>query len=75
MLVDPVDFLEVFRSVFQDGDGIELKTNFRELEEWSSMQALIVIAAIDERFGITIPERDFREAKTVIDLHKLILKG
>lgn len=69
------EFLEVFRSLFQDASGIDLETNFRDLEEWSSMQALIVIAAIDENFGVTIPERDFREAKTVADLHQLIQKA
>lgn len=64
-------FLDVFKSLFQEDDGIVSTTVFRELEEWSSMQALIVIAAIDENFGVTIPERDFREAKTVEDLYKL----
>jgi len=53
---------------------ITANSKFRELEEWSSMQALIVIAAIDEHFGITIPERDFRAAQTVSDLYKLTLK-
>lgn len=69
------EFLEVFRSLFQDGSGIGLQTNFRELEEWSSMQALIVIAAIDENFGVTLQERDFREAKTVDDLYHLTTKN
>lgn len=68
------NFLEVFSSLFQERDVITADSNFRELEEWSSMQALIVIAAIDEHFGITIPERDFRAAKTVSDLHQLTLK-
>jgi acyl carrier protein len=68
------NFLEVFSSLFQERDVITANSNFRELEEWSSMQALIVIAAIDERFGITIPERDFRAAQTVSDLFKLTLK-
>lgn len=53
---------------------ITADSKFRELEEWSSMQALIVIAAIDEHFGITVPERDFRAAQTVSDLHQLTLK-
>jgi len=67
-------FLEVFSSLFQERDVITANSKFRELEEWSSMQALIVIAAIDEHFGITIPERDFRAAQTVSDLYKLTLK-
>ena len=72
---DPSDFLSVFRSLFQDSpDSIVETTLFRELEEWSSMQALIVIAAIDEHFGVTIAEKDFRAAQTVADLYSLTLK-
>lgn len=67
-------FVEVFRSLFQEADGINENTQFRQLEEWSSMQALIVIAAIDEHFGITLPEREFRETKTVGDLYQLTKK-
>lgn len=68
MLKDSEHFIQIFRSLFQDGSEITEDTRFRELDEWSSMQALIVIAAIDEHFGVTIPEREFREARTVGDL-------
>ena len=69
-------FLDVFQSLFQvDAGLIQSNTEFRELEEWSSMQALIVIAAIDEHFGVTIAERDFRDAKTVEDLFLITEKA
>ena len=68
------NFLEVFSSLFQNGNEISVDSKFRELEEWSSMQALIVITEIDEHFGVTIPERDFRAAQTVSDLYQLTLK-
>lgn len=64
-------FLEVMRESFSPGISIEADVAFRELEEWSSMQALIVIAAVDEHFGVTLPEKDFRSAKTFHDLHRL----
>lgn len=68
------EFRKVFSSLFQEeSDAIHGDTKFRDLEEWSSMQALIVIAAVDEHFGVTIAERDFREATTVADLHQLTL--
>ncbi len=69
-------FLEVFSSLFEEGSAsIVGQTRFRELEEWSSMQALLVIAAIDEHFGITIPEKEFRAATTVNDLYQLTQKA
>lgn len=69
----PDTFLQVFSSLFQEDAVIAADSKFRELEEWSSMQALIVIAAIDEHFGVTIPERDFRSAQTVSDLYRLTM--
>lgn len=69
-------FLDIFRSLFYtEPNSIENSTRFRELEEWSSMQALIVIAAIDEHFGVTIPENEFRKAQTVEDLFVLTQKA
>jgi len=68
----PEIFLTVFQALFEEGQGsINSSTEFRKLEEWSSMQALIVIAAVDENFGVTLPEKEFRNAKTVEDLFEL----
>lgn len=64
-------FLEVMKEAFSPSANITAEVEFRELEEWSSMQALIVIAAIDEHFGVTIPEKDFRSAKTFQSLFEL----
>ena len=35
------------------------------------MQALILIAAVDEHFGVTLPEREFRSTETVEDIFNL----
>ena len=41
------EFRKVFSSLFQEeSDAIHGDTKFRDLEEWSSMQALIVIVNI-----------------------------
>jgi acyl carrier protein len=65
-----------FAKTFKDDeDSIVMETRFRELEEWSSMQALIVIAAIDENYGVTIPEKDFRSASTVQELYELVINA
>ena len=74
-MVKAEDFLKTFSENFdQSSSVIDLSTSFRDLEEWSSMQALIVIAAIDEHYGVTITEKDFRAAQTVADLCRLTLK-
>ena len=65
------DFIQVMADTFSPEAEIVPETQFRELEEWSSMQALIVIAAVDEHFGVTLPEKDFRKAQTFQDLYQL----
>ena len=65
------DFIEKFAEQFDDTDASEIKaeTEFRELDEWSSLIALSVIAMVDEEYDITIKGDDIRNAKTVQDLY------
>jgi acyl carrier protein len=71
MSVTSNDFVEVIKGLFADATSINAEVRFRELDEWSSMQALILIAAVDEHFGVTLPEKEFRKANTVEDLFLL----
>lgn len=66
-------FVTVFRSQFQVGaDSISAETEYRKLEEWSSMQSLFIIAVVDEHFGHALKEKDFRDSITVADLFNKI---
>ena len=48
-------------------------TKFRELDEWSSLIALSVIAMVDEVYGITINGEDIRSSQTISDLFNRIM--
>ena len=65
------EFIEKFAEQFDDTDASEIKaeTEFKELDEWSSLIALSVIAMVDEEYDITIKGDDIRNAKTVEDLY------
>lgn len=67
------DFIDAMASCFSPEATVEAGVQFREMEEWSSMQALIVIATVDEHFGVTLPEKDFRKAETFEDLYQLTI--
>ena len=69
------EFIAVMSEAFSPEATVMLNIEFREMEEWSSMQALIVIAAIDEHFGVTVPEKKFREAKTFQALYELTVSS
>ena len=68
------EFIENFADQFDDTDASEIKaeTEFKELDEWSSLIALSVIAMVDEEYDITIKGDDIRNSKTVEDLFNII---
>jgi len=68
------DFIENFAAQFDDTDASEIKaeTEFKDLDEWSSLIALTVISMVDEEYDVTIDGKDIREARTVEDLFNTI---
>jgi len=48
------------------------QTNFRELEQWSSMMGLIFIALIDSEYNVTINGEDLVNCVTVLDLYHVV---
>lgn len=47
-------------------------TNYREIEDWSSMHALIIIALIDSEYDVLLKGDDLKETKTIQDLFNLV---
>ena len=68
------EFIENFAEQFEDTDASEIKaeTVFKELDEWSSLIALSVIAMVDEEYDITIKGDDIRNSSTVEDLFNAV---
>lgn len=68
------DFIEQFAELFDDTEVTEFQsaTKFKELAEWSSLQALSVIAMVDEEYGVRIKGDDIRSSVTIEDLFVLV---
>ncbi len=68
------EFIEKFAEIFDDTDASTLtpETNFRELDEWSSLSALGVIALADEEFDVELSGIEMRSANTIQELFNLI---
>ena len=68
------DFIENFAAQFDDTDASEFKgeTKFRELDEWSSLIALSVIAMVDEEYEVTLKGDDMRAANTIEELYQIV---
>ena len=68
------EFIQNFADQFDETDASEFKaeTVFHDLDEWSSLIALSVIAMIDEEYDITIKGDEMRAAVTIEDLFNIV---
>ena len=64
------DFIKKFAECLDDTDSNMLapSTRFRDLDEWSSMTVLAVIAMIDDEYGVPMMGHDIRECETIEDM-------
>lgn len=68
------DFIEKFAEQFDDTDSSDITsiTEFKKLEEWSSLLALSIIAMVDEEYDVSLKGDEIRKAITVEDLFNTI---
>ena len=68
------EFVELFAEQFDETDPSEITTStiFHELDEYSSLIALSIIAMVDEEFDVTIKGDDMRNAVTVEYLYNVV---
>ena len=52
--------------------SLKADTNYRQIPEWSSMYALILIALAETEYNVTVTGEDLRQCNTVEDLYNLI---
>lgn len=72
-------FIDNFAGQFDDTPAEQIKpdTKFRDLEEWSSLIALSIIAMVDEEYSVTLKGDDIKNAATIQDIFDRVvaLKG
>lgn len=70
------EFIENFASQFDDTepDAFASNTKFKQLDEWSSLTALSIIAMIDDEYNVIIKGNDILNSETIEDLYKIVEK-
>ena len=70
------DFIQNFADQLDDTDAAVLtpETEFRTLDDWSSLAALSIIAMVDDEYGVSIASDAFKVSKTIQDLYNQINK-
>ncbi len=68
------DFIEHFAEQFDETprSSFNSTTEFKNLEEWSSLMALNIIAMVDEECGVKIKGQDIRSSSTIEDLFHIV---
>jgi acyl carrier protein len=68
------EFIANFAAQMEDTDPAEIKasTAFHDLDEWSSLSALSIIAMVDEEYDVTLRGDDMKNACTVEDLYNTV---
>lgn len=72
--MDLEKFIRDFADQFEDVNTDELMadTEFKNLDEWTSLAALSIIAMIDDEYGVSVNGNDIRNSETIGDLFSLV---
>ena len=65
------DFFKALEDAFDETsiESLSLETKFRELDEWSSITALSIIASIDDAFGVTLTGDFIKSVSTLGEIY------
>lgn len=68
------EFIQNFADQFEDTDAsvFTAETKYRELDEWSSLIALSILAMIDEEYDVQLKGEEMRATNTIQELYDLV---
>lgn len=68
------EFIQNFAAQFDDVEpsGLSFATRFRDIEGWSSITALMLIAMFDEVYKANLSGEEMRNSETIEDLYNIV---
>ena len=72
--MDLNEFVAHFAEQFDatDASVFTPETRFRDIDEWSSLIGLSVIAMVDEEYDVTLKGDDVKNSNTILDLYNIV---
>lgn len=72
--MDLKDFVEQFAAQFDETDLAEFQpdTIFQDLDEWSSLTAMAIIAFVKTTYDKSITGKEIRSCETIEELYNLV---
>ncbi len=68
------DFCDLLKAELKEAGTITPETHFKELENYGSLSAVLVLQLVEDQFQVTINPRGFRSIQSVNDLVEIIGK-
>lgn len=69
------DFILQLREQLELESTLDENTNFKKLDEWDSMNAMVLIGFVSENFSVDLTAKDIEKIDTVADLIDRIGEG
>jgi len=68
-------FIQDFAAQFEEtnADLFSAKTKFRDIDEWSSLMALSIIAMVDVEYNVKIRGEDIKLSQTIEDIFNIVI--
>ncbi len=72
--MNEIEFLKNFASIFDEieDNNLTMDTEFKDIDEWSSLTALALLAVIDEEYDVKLTNNDLKNSVTVRDIYNII---
>lgn len=72
--MDIKEFIQNFAEQFDETEAsvFTAETNYRDLDEWSSLIALSILAMVDEEYDVQLKGDEMRNTTTVQELYDLV---
>jgi len=72
--MDQQQFIKDFEAEFEEVELGSLKpeTELENIEEWGSLQALVIIAMLDSKYKVKVTGAELQQTKTVGDVFDLV---
>ncbi len=65
-------FCSLLKDELKEEGNVTPETNFKELENYGSLSAVLILQLVEDQFGVKINPRSFRNIKTVNELVEAI---
>jgi acyl carrier protein len=75
VLKEETEFIRNFANQFDDVNEIDISINtrFRDIEGWSSINALMIMSMVDEVYNISLSGEDILNSVTVEDIYNIVI--